>query len=747
MASFYDALREFNSLSRRRGQSALAGLDEARFQSLLAYLEGDHTDREPPALEESAEPAPVVAAVAEAEAEVVETADVAEYVEQIDVEEPAAPAPVEAVEAPVAEAAPEEAPAIEVSVAEEPEAPKEAAPAEGEWAIVEEQPEAPAAEAAPVETPAEVEVVPAPVEAAPEEAPAAVEAAPVEVDQTPNIDIEVDLAADELLVSTAAPVTGPADWMAPPDAETAEPAPAEPVAAEPSLDSMAWSEPAAPAPEPEPVAVEAVATWSEVAEAAPVEEVPVAEADEASIDLRPIEEEPVAEEVLVADPIASLPTTEQTIRLEANEVARLVAQAAQLREAMPAVAADPVPEAIATPVEAKPRITEEELLAFATGELNEPDLRRQVSSQLGRTSIPPMPPPVPAAPAWSTPAPTMAWQPAATPAWAEPAAAVPAAPVWTEPAAPVATAVWTEPAVAVPAAPVWTEPATATWQEPVPAAPAWAEPAAPAWTPPSAAPVADSWSATSSANAWNAPVESGAPAWTQEPATEWKAEPAEVWVDRTPVATPEWGAQESSWAVPPPAEPETDEQMQLADAHEFIAASAEVNGGGWNADAPAAPAPVPAAAEWGAAPTADAWSDPEAWAAPAAPEAPPLPQPAIIAGEHRVVVHTLEGSVKRGIVIDIDLSAPNVALWSGAPGSSAEEVPISRVKAVFFLLQPGEHAHVVNGRRVKITFVDGRQVEGILGDEMGQGFFLLPIDARTNTARVYVLSHAVRSVV
>jgi hypothetical protein len=167
---------------------------------------------------------------------------------------------------------------------------------------------------------------------------------------------------------------------------------------------------------------------------------------------------------------------------------------------------------------------------------------------------------------------------------------------------------------------------------------------------------------------------------------------------------------------------------------------------GWKSEGVPTP-PTPAAPAWSAPSVDSGWDQPDAWGAPTTPEASNLPAPAIVAGEHRVVLHTLEGSVKRGIVIDIDLNAPSVSLWPGTPGGAAEEIAITRAKALFFLLQPGEHAQVGAGRRVKITFVDGRQVEGVLGDEMGQGFFLLPIDARTNTARVYVLSHAVRSVV
>jgi hypothetical protein len=120
-------------------------------------------------------------------------------------------------------------------------------------------------------------------------------------------------------------------------------------------------------------------------------------------------------------------------------------------------------------------------------------------------------------------------------------------------------------------------------------------------------------------------------------------------------------------------------------------------------------------------------------------------QPTLLPGEHRVVVHTIEGSVKRGVIDDLDLAAEYFALVAH-PGLPGEPIAVTKTKAIFFLLQPGEAAHPHDGRRVKVQFLDGRTVEGYLGAEVGRGFFLYPLDGRTNTARVYVLSHAVRSV-
>jgi hypothetical protein len=185
----------------------------------------------------------------------------------------------------------------------------------------------------------------------------------------------------------------------------------------------------------------------------------------------------------------------------------------------------------------------------------------------------------------------------------------------------------------------------------------------------------------------------------------------------------------------------------VAPASEFIGQSAAHNSGWQGEDqTPAWGGESAAAPSWGAPPSAwEAATDPALTALPI-PSLPETPS-VILPGEHRVVLHTLEGGVKRGVANDIDLAADSVAL-SPAPGQPATEIiAFSRAKALFFMLQPGEKPQAATGRRVKVTFVDGRQVEGVLGEEIAQGFFLLPVETRTSTARVYVLSHAVRSVV
>jgi len=112
-------------------------------------------------------------------------------------------------------------------------------------------------------------------------------------------------------------------------------------------------------------------------------------------------------------------------------------------------------------------------------------------------------------------------------------------------------------------------------------------------------------------------------------------------------------------------------------------------------------------------------------------------------GEHRVAVHTRGGRTLRGTMRDIDLSKSQFPLILQGGG---EPEPIYRadVKAIFFMLAPGEPPHAGDGAKVRVTFADGRAIEGIRdGADAKHGFFLVPLDAaRTNTRCIYVAREA-----
>ena len=116
-------------------------------------------------------------------------------------------------------------------------------------------------------------------------------------------------------------------------------------------------------------------------------------------------------------------------------------------------------------------------------------------------------------------------------------------------------------------------------------------------------------------------------------------------------------------------------------------------------------------------------------------------------GEHRVAVHTRGGRTRRGTVNDIDLAKSQFSLVPQG-GGAAEPVYHAEVKAIFFMLAPGEKLKEPDGRKVRVTFADGRSIEGRRdGGEAKHGFFLVPSDAaRTNTRRIYVAREATTDV-
>ena len=124
----------------------------------------------------------------------------------------------------------------------------------------------------------------------------------------------------------------------------------------------------------------------------------------------------------------------------------------------------------------------------------------------------------------------------------------------------------------------------------------------------------------------------------------------------------------------------------------------------------------------------------------------PYLSPTFIEGEHRVVLHTLEGQVRRGTVSDVDLLDPVIRL--SPPGALPDAIPAERIKAIFFMQSPGDSPLPQHGQRIRVSFSDGRQIVGFSEDvEVGEnGFFLIPADLRTHTARIYVFRAGVHSI-
>ena len=543
-------------------------------------------------------------------------------------------------------------------------------------------------------------------------------------------------------------------------------------------------------PEPSPLAARAVAPIEPAA--APVEvpaphgvtsEPPVAHAAEDSAPPPVVVHEVIAEgEVTFTEPPEAEPPAEapqpppNDAAVWASAMARAQAEDGATPWSDPLPVAAPAEEGWTAPA-APPAVppAEDGWAAVAAPADAVPDLAAPMEDGWGAAAAPA--PAAPAEDAWAaTVAPAAAvpaeeaWEAAASPsaapvedAWAAaaPAPAPPEDEAWVAAASPAAAAVedaWAPPAAAEPAE--WSPPETSSDFEPVRAA-AEAAPveAAANWDALSPGP---DWSAGSAAPAAEAPAQAwGAPP-PAESANAWDASPAAAVSDAQPEA---W---EAPAPAPEPSKPSWNQQAVGASALEQLESlppdpepGAAVNlfaplGAGESLagdDDTFGAAAVDGAAN--EAPVVD--DDPNLLVPLDEPPPPPMAKlaaigrekgnPLLVEGEHRVAIHTRGGRTRRGSVTDVDL-AKSSFLLAPQGGGEPETVYHAEVKAIFFMLAAGEKAENGDGGRIRVTFADGRSVEGVReGGEGKHGFFFVPADAqRTNTRRVYVAREAVTDV-
>jgi len=287
-------------------------------------------------------------------------------------------------------------------------------------------------------------------------------------------------------------------------------------------------------------------------------------------------------------------------------------------------------------------------------------------------------------------------------------AEAPAADVWGAPPPAAAESDWSN-AAPVPAEPEWASPDAAP-------APDWAAPTAPEW--PAAAEAAP-LARPAPAPAWNAPAV-GASALEQL-----ESEPPE----------PEPGAAAELFGTVPTGgmlagdDDETGGSPDLASPEEV---SFAVTIDHEDPDLPEA---------------VDEKAAPKPHAKPLAAFRPPAQTALEVRGEHRVAVHTRGGRTLRGSIRDVDLSKSQFALQPQG-GTGPETIYHSDVKAIFFMLAPGEKPKGGDGGKVRVTFADGRVIEGVRdGADAKHGFFLVPLDAaRTNTRRIYIAREATNDI-
>jgi hypothetical protein len=132
---------------------------------------------------------------------------------------------------------------------------------------------------------------------------------------------------------------------------------------------------------------------------------------------------------------------------------------------------------------------------------------------------------------------------------------------------------------------------------------------------------------------------------------------------------------------------------------------------------------------------------------------------AIRASGSAVVARFLDGRVLKGTTHDFAPSKPVFHLHGVCDAASRGlSVPISALKAVFFVKSfEGNAKHVENldvnaatgqGRKIVVTLLDDEVIAGFTTGyaKDKQGFFLVPSDPRSNNARIYVVTAAVKHV-
>jgi hypothetical protein len=124
-----------------------------------------------------------------------------------------------------------------------------------------------------------------------------------------------------------------------------------------------------------------------------------------------------------------------------------------------------------------------------------------------------------------------------------------------------------------------------------------------------------------------------------------------------------------------------------------------------------------------------------------------------------VVVRFLDGRVLKGTTNDF---APQKALFhllsNDGPADRALAVPIGALKAVFFVRTfEGNPKYVEDrdlaqakgqGRKILVTFADGETLGGFTTgySKDKPGFFVIPVDPKSNNSRVFVVNSSVKKV-
>jgi hypothetical protein len=125
----------------------------------------------------------------------------------------------------------------------------------------------------------------------------------------------------------------------------------------------------------------------------------------------------------------------------------------------------------------------------------------------------------------------------------------------------------------------------------------------------------------------------------------------------------------------------------------------------------------------------------------------------------KIIARFRDGDVAKGYSSNFFPNKPSFHLSedSSMTTADAEELFVEDLKAVFFVKDFGgnpdynerkiyKEGEKSQGRKVEVTFKDGERMQGaVLGYNANQpGFFLFPVDPRSNNDRTFIVNDAVK---
>lgn len=123
---------------------------------------------------------------------------------------------------------------------------------------------------------------------------------------------------------------------------------------------------------------------------------------------------------------------------------------------------------------------------------------------------------------------------------------------------------------------------------------------------------------------------------------------------------------------------------------------------------------------------------------------------------HLIVAHFIDGTVQKGLSLDVDAKRPQCHLKTD---TGTIEVELSAIKALFFvktatgrptyneIKEPANgDSRLVGAKRVRVAFADSEEIVGLMNryPPITPYFFMLPIDPHSNNIRILVNRAAVK---